>query len=301
MLAVRLSEAGVEANEVRTLNTAALLQAGTIYSRRDLATRFEIKDATINNGVFRPKGHNSIWLFITNQKTSDRTPYADRLDGDVLDFDGQTQGGTDSLLIDHAVLGLDVLLFYRERKAAYPGYGFRFEGRFRYVTHKRERPKHFTFSRVTTHLESEEEVVEVVERLTGGRTSQGIAVSPKLRRALEDYSMKRAIAHFVNLGYSVEDVHARMPVDLICRRQSETCHVEVKSTQTIGEEILLTPNEVEYARQNRGSMTLFVVHSVRASEIGGEIEIAGGEERVLDWNIDEGLLTSVGYRYRIPT
>jgi hypothetical protein len=152
MLAVRLSEAGVEANEVRTLNTAALLQAGTIYSRRDLATRFEIKDATINNGVFRPKGHNSIWLFITNQKTSDRTPYADRLDGDVLDFDGQTQGGTDKLLIDHVVLGLDVLLFYRERKAAYPSHGFRFEGRFRYVTHKGERPKHFTFSRVTDYL-----------------------------------------------------------------------------------------------------------------------------------------------------
>jgi hypothetical protein len=129
LLAARLRTAGIDVERSRTevLNTLSQLTIGATYSRKGLAARFAITDATINNGVFRPKGHNSIWLFITKNKTSDRTQYADHLDGDLLNFDGQTQGGTDRLLIGHAALGLDVLLFYRERKDALPGYSFRFE------------------------------------------------------------------------------------------------------------------------------------------------------------------------------
>ena len=53
-------------------------------------SQFTIKDATINTGIFQPKGHDSVWLFVTEQKTPDRTQYVDRLDGDELRWEGQT-------------------------------------------------------------------------------------------------------------------------------------------------------------------------------------------------------------------
>lgn len=52
---------------------------------------FLIKDANLRNGAFKPGGHESIWLFVTEEKTPDRTPYRDFLDSDLLNWDGQTQ------------------------------------------------------------------------------------------------------------------------------------------------------------------------------------------------------------------
>lgn len=55
--------------------TSELLKPGNIYTRDDLRGLFAIGDATLNNGVFRPRGSKSIWMFITRDKGSDRTQY----------------------------------------------------------------------------------------------------------------------------------------------------------------------------------------------------------------------------------
>ena len=98
------------------MRTSEHLQVGRVYSRQDLRDKFGIRDATLNNGVFRPKGHDSVWLFITETKTPDRTQYRDALNGDELEWDGQNSGRTDRLVIDHKVLGLELLVFYRRQK-----------------------------------------------------------------------------------------------------------------------------------------------------------------------------------------
>ena len=51
------------------------LTRGAVYTRNDLRALFEISDATINNGVFRPKGRHEVWLFVTENKSADRTVY----------------------------------------------------------------------------------------------------------------------------------------------------------------------------------------------------------------------------------
>ena len=51
------------------MRTSEKLVTGKTYSRAELSDVFAIKDATIRNGIFRPKGHESIWLFITEEKT----------------------------------------------------------------------------------------------------------------------------------------------------------------------------------------------------------------------------------------
>ncbi|NNC01870.1 hypothetical protein HJC10_03250 [Corallococcus exiguus] len=130
------------------MKTSEHLALGTVYSRADLRERFGITDATINNGIFLPKGHESIWLFVTEAKTADRTQYTDRVDGDHVFMDGQLKGGTDHHLIDHSKNGRELLVFHRRHKAEHPGGGFRYIGEFAYVSHEGIEPAHFHLHRV---------------------------------------------------------------------------------------------------------------------------------------------------------
>ncbi|MGQ3852059.1 HNH endonuclease [Pseudomonas capsici] len=126
------------------------LMVGNIYSRADLRDLFQITASSLNTGIFKPKSLNSVWLFITDKKTPDRTQYNNALRGNVLHMDGQTSGRTDYLLKEHAERGLELLLFYRKKKHEHPGYGFTFEGRFLYQSHEDSCPTKFTLHRETS-------------------------------------------------------------------------------------------------------------------------------------------------------
>ncbi|WP_421091612.1 HNH endonuclease [Pseudomonas asiatica] len=123
------------------------LEPGTVYTRDDLRALFDIKDATLNTGIFRPKGFNSVWLFITEHKTSDRTQYDDTLVGDTLRMQGQRMGRTDMLISEHHQRGLELLLFYRKEKYEHPHAGFRYEGIFIYKNQSASTPTSFTLIR----------------------------------------------------------------------------------------------------------------------------------------------------------
>lgn len=133
------------------MRTSDMLHVGEVYTREWLANRFQIQDRTLNTGVFRPKGHSSVWLFVTETKTVDRTPYQDRLDGTRLYWQGQTTGRTDRMIVDHAADGFELVVFHRMRKYEHgPGAGFRFEGPFQYLQHHGSRPASFVLERLNT-------------------------------------------------------------------------------------------------------------------------------------------------------
>ena len=96
--------------------TSEALSIGELYTREDLQAAFAIKDATLFNGVFRLKGSSSVWLFVTSEKTRDRTEYADRLDGEFLYWQGQTSARTDKYIVEHVARGLEILVFYRQNR-----------------------------------------------------------------------------------------------------------------------------------------------------------------------------------------
>ena len=138
---------GMATNAPSILRSSDLLEPGQVYTRAELRKLFGVNDATINTGVFSPKGYNSIWLFITKQKTPDRTAYEDSLEGDTLYFQGQTSGRTDRKIIEHEAQGIELMLFYRREKYEYPGAGFSYEGTFRYVSHSGGAPTSFVLQR----------------------------------------------------------------------------------------------------------------------------------------------------------
>ncbi|QNK03175.1 HNH endonuclease [Dyella telluris] len=119
-------------------------------TRAQLQEMFGITDKSINNGIFRPKGHESVWLFVTKNKTPDRTQYHDSLHGDDLVMQGQTKGRTDRLIIDHKTNNQELLLFYRESRHQHPKFGFVYEGPFNYKDRSGSTPTTFELKRVGT-------------------------------------------------------------------------------------------------------------------------------------------------------
>jgi putative restriction endonuclease len=120
------------------------LKIGEFYSRDSLAKQFQITDATLRNGVFRPKAYFSIWLFVTRNKPANRTQYVDKLAGDELHWQGQNAGRSDKLIIEHKARGLELLVFYRLDTNE----PFRYEGIFEYVEHSGPLPTNFKLRRV---------------------------------------------------------------------------------------------------------------------------------------------------------
>ncbi|EPX9373082.1 hypothetical protein [Yersinia ruckeri] len=78
---------------MNNIQTSDSLVVGQVYTRNDLKKLFNITDATINTGIFQPKNHTSIWLFITEDKTTDRTQYNDLLEEDIISMQGKTIKG----------------------------------------------------------------------------------------------------------------------------------------------------------------------------------------------------------------
>lgn len=121
---------------------------GDLYTRAQLAEILENNDATINTGIFQPRGYDSILLFVTEKKGADRTQYVDHLDGDRLCWQGQTAGRKDAAIMTHEQQRIELLVFYRSARDEHPGSGFRYEGRFRYCSHSAGQPTNFVLERV---------------------------------------------------------------------------------------------------------------------------------------------------------
>jgi hypothetical protein len=136
-------------------------------------------------------------------------------------------------------------------------------------------------------------------KLRGG---QGFSISPEVRRVIEQHAMMLTEEHFRSKGYSVE-VRGK-PYDLLCTNKAvstDVLYVEVKGTTTAGEEILLTPNEVRFAREYASHMVLFVVSGVNVEQgATGPIATGGVVTIRQPWSIDDGALTPVGYSYVVP-
>jgi putative restriction endonuclease len=120
------------------------LKVGEIYTRKSLAKSFEITDATLNTGVFKPKNFSSVWLFVTHKKAANQPKYVDYLTGDTLHWQGQASGKSDLMIIEHNPRDLELLLFYRDEPKQYADSGFRYLGQVEYITHEGAHPTSFT-------------------------------------------------------------------------------------------------------------------------------------------------------------
>ncbi|SNR53076.1 HNH endonuclease [Hymenobacter mucosus] len=104
------------------------------YTRAELRQLFDTADTTIETSVFRPSGYDSVWLFITQEASSDPQYQSRLVDTNTLLWSSQL-GRHTQLVLTHESRGLELLVFYRESLTQYVDAGFRYIGRFEYQGH----------------------------------------------------------------------------------------------------------------------------------------------------------------------
>lgn len=154
-----------------------------------------------------------------------------------------------------------------------------------------------SISALTSQEDVDDAVIEIADHVKSVHASaHGFVMSPRIRKAIEQYAMNLAKRHYECEGYSVEVIGK--PYDLRCTSGKRgTLYVEVKGTQGDGLEVLLTPNEVAHARLRGNRMALFVVSGIAVSDHGTENPVASGGDVTIyqPWDIDSGELEPIGY------
>jgi hypothetical protein len=149
--------------------------------------------------------------------------------------------------------------------------------------------------------EAEEAVQDAAGKVVRRGAGQGFQRNQEVKAKVEERAMKMATQFYDGKGWTVRDVHRTESYDLLCLRNGEVKHVEVKGTTEDGAMVLLTRNEVRHARENP-STALFVLSNVRVEPAeDGTIHATGGVRHLNDpWHVDDGTLTPLGFRYQVP-
>lgn len=139
---------------------------------------------------------------------------------------------------------------------------------------------------------SSEEVAMVAQE-----QAQGFQSDAQLRRLIEKHAMNAAQKELVKKGFhSFKDTSATKPYDLTCAKGGKKFFVEVKGTQTAGNAIILTKNEVDHVEANPDDCILVVVHSVKVT---GRKVAKGGIPQVTEaWDLRGGQLTAMQFIWK---
>jgi hypothetical protein len=150
---------------------------------------------------------------------------------------------------------------------------------------------------IDTTGDAEKEIEDILESHQTSQSGQGFKITPKLRKEIEEYSVSKAIQYFKKHKYSVTNVGGAKSYDLDCFKDGGTLRVEVKGTQTIGDSVILTPNEVRNAKKHKTA--LYILHSIKVDMVRKTYRLSGGEEKVVNpWKITEqGNLKPLSYMY----
>lgn len=129
--------------------------------------------------------------------------------------------------------------------------------------------------------------------------SQGYEQDPEMRSAVELYAETIAREHYVSQGFQVRKFGK--PFDLLCEKESESIHVEVKGSRTRLDTVILTINEVSDAENADWQSDLFIVDQIVVQRIGDELVAGAGVARVIQkWVPAKEMLAPSQFRYRLP-
>lgn len=92
------------------------IQRGIAYSRPNLAELWGSSSFhAIARGVVTPQGDNKIVLFVTEEKQASAEQYANRLNGEYLDWEGPNDHFGEERMLRADSSGDEIHIFHRER------------------------------------------------------------------------------------------------------------------------------------------------------------------------------------------
>lgn len=151
----------------------------------------------------------------------------------------------------------------------------------------------------------DEGLLAIAEIASPGRnrgSRQGRGLTGPERLAVEHQAMAIAIAHFKSDGFECKDVSSNESFDLFIRRGHEKFKVEVKGTTSdFCRSILMTKNEVDLHRSEKGNTCLVIVSKIRLDRSGPIPVATGGESEVIrGWDINSWSPEPIAYEVLRP-
>lgn len=142
------------------------------------------------------------------------------------------------------------------------------------------------------------------EIIADPRKRKGGGFAPRLtvaqRKAIELRAVEVTTNHFTapGMGYAVKDVGDKESYDLHATKDGVTVYVEVKGTTAQGADIVLTYKEVALHLDKYPQNALAIVHGIHLSGTPDNPSATGGTLVLeMPWELDEGQLTPIAYKY----
>ena len=130
------------------------------------------------------------------------------------------------------------------------------------------------------------------------KTGQGIGLSPRERRLVEERAMQVAAEWLSDNAFEWRDVHQKSSYDFHARKGGEEYVVEVKGTTGGVSAVILTRNEVELHRAEYPRNMLLVVHGIELSDDRRRAS-GGNMHSISPWEIVESDLQPLSYKYQL--
>jgi hypothetical protein len=131
-----------------------------------------------------------------------------------------------------------------------------------------------------------------------GARGQGLQMEPEARKAIENAAQDRLMRYYRDRGWTVTDTRQNRPYDAAAVRDTERIYLEAKGTQSRGDSVIVTRNEVDHARQHPGLCTMGVWSGMRITD--GAVDPEAGVFRILPFNPDDGHLLPRDFDWTLP-
>jgi hypothetical protein len=153
---------------------------------------------------------------------------------------------------------------------------------------------------VTPADQDANEVSQISRPLRRRAGRQGFGLTAPERRAVELRAMALALEFLRAEGYICQDTSASESFDIIATRGDVSLKVEVKGTTSdFCDSILMTRNEVELHRREKGKTGLIIVSKVRLKREEQTSQAFGGlVEALLSWDIDQWAADPIAFQLR---
>lgn len=151
---------------------------------------------------------------------------------------------------------------------------------------------------------AEEAIDEIAGKVPKVRkySGQGIRGTYKENKAVERRAVDLAIDYFksTNNWESIKDTGDKESYDLLLTNKNKKMYVEVKGTQSSGDKVFLSKNEVIVQKKFYPNNALVIVSSIKL-EKGEEPKASGGIVKIISpWKIMNSHLTAMAFEYEVP-
>lgn len=152
---------------------------------------------------------------------------------------------------------------------------------------------------------AEEAIDEIAGKIPKVRkySGQGIRGTYKENKAVERRAVDLAVSYFkaTNNWESIKDTGDKESYDLLLINKSKKMYVEVKGTQSSGDKVFLSKNEVIVQKKFYPNNALVIVSGIKL-EKGEEPKASGGNVKVISpWKITNSHLTAMAFEYEVPS